>query len=277
MGENITPLGNHWIVELSGCDPRPISDSNRVQNIFLKAAEIAKANIIFYDFKPVKQGKDYGVSGGICISTSHFLTHTWPGRQYAAVDIYTCGETMNEEDAFGYIRDEFKVKPENMKLSKLERGLLEDGENVSGLFLTKDYEPDFKPGKKDLANRHYIIDMYRCDPEKISRLETAAPALLYAARQADPKLFAKKEVIINQAHNFTPSGMSALMVAPGADITIHTWPEHSYAGVDLFLPYDSMKGEKAIKSLQEAFGSKKVVAKEILRGSPDPDSHYNRR
>jgi S-adenosylmethionine decarboxylase len=275
MDENITPLGNHWIVELSGCDPGSISDNYRVQNIFLKAAEIAHANIIFYDFQPVKQGKEKGVSGGIVISTSHFLTHTWPNRQYAAIDIYTCGETMNEEDAFDHIRNEFKVLPENMKLSKLERGLLEEGAKESGYFLTKGYEPDFKPGKNDLVNRHYIIDMYNCNPEKISRLETVAPALLYAARQADPKLFAKKDVIINKAHNFSPSGMSALIVAPGADITVHTWPEHSYAGVDLFLPYDSKKAEQAIKSLQGAFDSKKVVAKEILRGSPDPG--YSRR
>jgi S-adenosylmethionine decarboxylase len=267
MDENITPLGNHWIVELSGCDPESISDNARVQNIFLKAAEIAHANIIFYDFQPVKQGKERGVSGGIVISTSHFLAHTWPGRQYTAVDIYTCGETMNEGAAFDYIRNEFKVLPDNMKLSKLERGLLEEGAKESGYSLTKAYEPSFRPGKDDLVNRHYIIDMYKCDSDKISRLETAAPALLYAATQADPGLFAKKNIIINKAHDFSPSGMSALIVAPGADITIHTWPEHNYAGVDLFMPYNSMEGEQAIKSLQEAFDSKTVVARELLRGN----------
>ena len=267
MDENIRALGKHFVVEMIGCDQGPISDYSRVQDILLESAKIAKANIILYDFKPVKQGKSTGVSGGIVISESHFLTHTWPEQGYAAVDIYTCGETMNEEAAINHIRDSFKVAPENMKLSKLERGLLDEGSKGSGCLLTRDYDTSFKPGKQDIVNRHYIIDLYQCNTDKISKAETAAPALLYAARQADPKIFSKGNLIINRGHNFAPSGMSALVVAPGADITIHTWPEHSYAAVDLFIPYYSRKGEQAIKSLQDAFGSKKVIARELLRGS----------
>jgi S-adenosylmethionine decarboxylase len=267
MDKNIRALGKHFVVEMIGCNQWPISDYSRVQDILLESAKIAKANIILYDFKPVKQGKSTGVSGGIVISESHFLTHTWPEQGYAAVDIYTCGETMNEEAAIDYIRESFKVSPDNMKLSKLERGLLEEGSKGSGCLVTQEYNPDFKPGKKDIANRHYIIDLYNCEEDKISKVETAAPALLKAARQADSKIFRKGNLIISKGHNFAPSGMSALVVAPGADITIHTWPDHGYAAVDLFISYDSRKGENAIKSLQDAFGSEKVIARELLRGN----------
>ena len=40
----------------------------------------------FHAFSP------YGVSGVIIIQESHLTIHTWPEHQYAAIDIFTCGE-----------------------------------------------------------------------------------------------------------------------------------------------------------------------------------------
>ena len=39
------PIGHHYIVEASGCDPNIISDVAKVQQILVKAAEIAGANV----------------------------------------------------------------------------------------------------------------------------------------------------------------------------------------------------------------------------------------
>ena len=42
-------------------------------------------------------GFPQGVSGAVLISESHLALHTWPEHGYAAVDIFTCGDSVNSE------------------------------------------------------------------------------------------------------------------------------------------------------------------------------------
>jgi S-adenosylmethionine decarboxylase proenzyme len=37
------------------------------------------------------------VSGAVLIAESHLSLHTWPEHGYAAVDIFTCGDSVNSE------------------------------------------------------------------------------------------------------------------------------------------------------------------------------------
>ena len=56
------PIGHHYIVEASGCNPKIIGSVQKVQEILVKAAEIAGAKvwaIAFSKFPPS------GVSGGL--------------------------------------------------------------------------------------------------------------------------------------------------------------------------------------------------------------------
>lgn len=85
-------LGRHITVELSGCDPELIADSRSVERALLEAAKASGAHIIessFHYFAP------QGVSGFVIISESHFSIHTWPEYDYAAVDVFTCGESIS--------------------------------------------------------------------------------------------------------------------------------------------------------------------------------------
>ncbi len=69
------PIGHHYIVEASSCDPKIISDVTKVQQILVMAAEMAGANVwtvSFHKFPPT------GVSRVVVISESHISTHTWP-------------------------------------------------------------------------------------------------------------------------------------------------------------------------------------------------------
>jgi len=120
MGEKVRALGKHLIIELNGCDPATISYTDSVESVLLQAAKLAKANIVTYHFHSFKP---YGVSGMIIISESHFSIHTWPEYGYAAVDIFTCSETVNEQAAIDYMSASFKAK--NVRVSELERGILE--------------------------------------------------------------------------------------------------------------------------------------------------------
>jgi spermidine synthase len=99
-------LGRHIIVEFYECDAKKINNVANIEQIMLKAAEIAGATIInstFHHFSP------FGVSGVIVIEESHLAIHTWPEYQFASIDLFTCGELVDPWIAFDFLRDEFSA------------------------------------------------------------------------------------------------------------------------------------------------------------------------
>lgn len=100
-------LGKHILVEYYGGDEEIFSSPGIIEEKMNTAAKLANATIVksvFHHFNP------YGVSGVIVIAESHLTIHTWPEYGYAAVDIFTCGESVNPWKAFDYLEKEFKVK-----------------------------------------------------------------------------------------------------------------------------------------------------------------------
>jgi len=119
-----SPIGHHYIVEASGCDARVIGSVEKVQQILVKAAEIAGAHvwaISFSKFPP------HGVSGVVVISESHISTHTWPEMGYAALDIYTCGANVKPDKAVVYAVEAFKA--ETSHITEITRGI-DEGDQV---------------------------------------------------------------------------------------------------------------------------------------------------
>lgn len=117
-------LGQHYIVEASGCCSEIISSVSKVEEILVKAAEVAGVqiwSISFHRFQP------HGVSGVVVISESHLSVHTWPEYGYVALDIYTCGKNSNPEAAVEYAVEQFKAT--SVHVTECSRGL-EDGDNI---------------------------------------------------------------------------------------------------------------------------------------------------
>lgn len=84
-------LGKHLLVELHGCDPEALKSIDLIREAMVSAAREANATIVgvsFHEFSP------FGVSGVVVIAESHLTIHTWPEYRYAAVDIFTCGDTL---------------------------------------------------------------------------------------------------------------------------------------------------------------------------------------
>lgn len=98
--------GQHFLVELLGCDPAKIKHVESVEQIFLEAAHISGASIVEHFFK---QYKPEGVTGIILISESHFSIHTWPEDGFVALDIFTCG-TMDSQAAIDLLKREFDAQ-----------------------------------------------------------------------------------------------------------------------------------------------------------------------
>ncbi|MEO0138565.1 MAG: adenosylmethionine decarboxylase [candidate division WOR-3 bacterium] len=117
-------LGEHYIVEASGCNPEVIGDIQKVQKILVEAAQRARVtiwNISFHRFPP------NGVSGVIVIAESHISIHTWPEVGYAAIDIYTCGDNALPEEAVNYAIKEFGAT--HVHITEITRGI-DDGDRI---------------------------------------------------------------------------------------------------------------------------------------------------
>ena len=69
---------------------------------------------VFHHFSP------HGVSGVIVISESHVTIHSWPEHGYAAVDVFTCGESFRHEVFVNMIRD--GLMAQRIKTQTLKRG-----------------------------------------------------------------------------------------------------------------------------------------------------------
>jgi len=89
-------LGRHLLVEFTGCDPVALADLEGITEAMLRAAREAGATVLthrFHRFQGETGGQ--GISGAVIISESHLAIHTWPEHAYAAVDLFTCGDTVD--------------------------------------------------------------------------------------------------------------------------------------------------------------------------------------
>jgi S-adenosylmethionine decarboxylase len=66
-------------------------------------------------------------------------------------------------------------------------------------------------------------------------------------------------------HKFSPQGVSGVAVLAESHISVHTWPEIGYAAFDVFMCGDAQPW-KAVDVLANAFDTKDVRVKELLRG-----------
>jgi len=113
-------LGRQILVEFYKCNEEILKDVQKIEKSMLEACVLAKATIVrhtFHEFSP------FGVSGVVVIAESHVAIHTWPEYNYAAVDIFTCGETIDPWVIFKYLEEKFEsLQSSNMEM---KRGLFE--------------------------------------------------------------------------------------------------------------------------------------------------------
>ena len=117
-------LGKHLLLELKDCNRELLSDVSFLRGSLLAAAEKAGATIIgdsFHPFPPYG-----GVSGVVIIAESHLSIHTWPEYGYAAVDIFTCGNTLHPERAVDLLVNALEAK--SISTVELKRGTLDSGD-----------------------------------------------------------------------------------------------------------------------------------------------------
>lgn len=122
-------LGRQILVEFYDCDESKINDVSYIENSLIQATKASKATIISHNFHKFSP---YGVSGVVVIAESHVAIHTWPEYNYCAVDIFTCGDTIDPWVIQEHLKEYFESK--NVSSMEMKRGMFRMPEGQKLLF-----------------------------------------------------------------------------------------------------------------------------------------------
>lgn len=111
--------------------------------------------------------------------------------------------------------------------------------------------------------RHALLDLYDCDPERLDDLERIRDVFLQTAKELGCTL------IQECFHRYAPQGVSGVLVIAESHLSVHTWPEHGYAAVDLFTCGDPSQLERMPKILGDALRAGRYDFKLHDRGFVD--------
>jgi S-adenosylmethionine decarboxylase len=99
--------GRHLILDLYECDSALLDDYEELERLLQAALNMAGAKIlriIGEKFKP------QGVTLLALLAESHASIHTWPEMGYAAIDLYTCGDTTKTDRAACFLKKKLGAK-----------------------------------------------------------------------------------------------------------------------------------------------------------------------
>ena len=112
-------LGRHLLCEYHGCD-RELLNRPDVIRAELVAAVVASGATPLHEV--VHAFSPHGVTGVVVIAESHFAIHTWPEHGFAAVDLFTCGQTVDPYVAFEHLKRALRAQTHSVV--EIRRGLM---------------------------------------------------------------------------------------------------------------------------------------------------------
>jgi S-adenosylmethionine decarboxylase len=76
--------------------------------------------------------------------------------------------------------------------------------------------------------RHVISELWGCDFEKLNDMDFIEQTFVEAALKSGAEI---REVAF---HKFAPQGVSGVVIISESHLTIHSFPEHGYASIDVY-------------------------------------------
>lgn len=107
--------GRHLLVDV--WDGENLSNADVIDAALRRGAEEAGATLLHVHLHEFSENG--GISGVAVLAESHISIHTWPEWNYAAVDVFMCGET-DPMRATEVLREAFK--PARMEIADHYRG-----------------------------------------------------------------------------------------------------------------------------------------------------------
>ncbi|KAA3633687.1 MAG: adenosylmethionine decarboxylase [Proteobacteria bacterium] len=115
--DGIEFAGTHLILDLWGASR--LDDIELMEQALRDAVQAAGATLLhvhLHHFTP-----NGGISGVAVLAESHISVHTWPERDFAAFDVFMCGDARPER-VIPVLRDAFT--PSRVSVSEYLRGMV---------------------------------------------------------------------------------------------------------------------------------------------------------
>ena len=112
----------------------------------------------------------------------------------------------------------------------------------------------------EALGKHLLLDLIDCDAALLDDIEYLREVVTNTARQIGAT------VIKDSFYQFTPQGVSGVIIIAESHISIHTWPEYKFAAVDVFTCGDVIDPKNAIKPLVEKLKATSSSYVEMKRG-----------
>jgi len=107
--------------------------------------------------------------------------------------------------------------------------------------------------------RHLLADFYGVAARVLNDAHALETTLIAAARAAGAVPLEKK------FHEFGGGGVTGVVLLKESHISVHTWPEHGFAAVDVFM-CGGARPQAAVSAIERAWRPARVIVRESGRG-----------
>lgn len=111
----------------------------------------------------------------------------------------------------------------------------------------------------ETMGRHVISELWGCDFEKLNNLVRVEQIFVEAALRSGAEV---REVAF---HKFAPQGISGVVIISESHLTIHSFPEHGYASIDVYT-CGELDPNVAANYIADALGAETRENVELPRG-----------
>ena len=101
----------HILFTLTGCNSSLIDDEDYVRSVPFESCKVAGATWLktcSHKFDP------QGVTGAALLAESHLSIHTWPEKQTAVCDIFSCSDATKASDVL-FMQEKFEASGSRAK------------------------------------------------------------------------------------------------------------------------------------------------------------------
>ncbi len=112
----------------------------------------------------------------------------------------------------------------------------------------------------DTMGRHVIAELWGCNADRLNDMQNIEKIMVNAALEAGAEV---REVAF---HKFAPHGVSGVVIISESHLTIHSFPEHGYASIDVYTCGDRIDPNVACDYITKWLGATRLEAIEVPRG-----------
>lgn len=106
--------------------------------------------------------------------------------------------------------------------------------------------------------RELLVDLYGCKGD-LDNAEFLMGVLKAAAQQMGSK------IIRVVSHRFSPTGVTVILILAETHMSIHTWPEHDYAALDIFICTQEVDPEVGWQAVRGALKPSSFEVHKLVR------------